>query len=96
MLSGTVLQLSIIGFYQPLKLIVSTNTIIIHCFDLQKIYQDVEPTYLRVVEHMKRAILESFENAVTDELKENGILVSVQTHKFINEFRNQHKGNCIG
>ncbi|XP_027165936.1 uncharacterized protein LOC113765892 [Coffea eugenioides] len=55
----------------------------------------VKPTYLSVVEHMRHAILAKFEEAAVDELKKNGVLVAMKTHKYIIEFKNQLKDAAV-
>lgn len=62
---------------------------------IENIMKVVEPTYLSVVESMRHAILEKFEEAAIDELKENGVLVATKTHKYIAEFKNQLEDAAI-
>ncbi|CDP20959.1 unnamed protein product [Coffea canephora] len=62
---------------------------------IENIMKVVKPTYLSVVEHMRHAILEKFEQAAMDELKKNGVLVAMKTHKYSNEFKNQLKDAAV-
>ncbi|CDP20961.1 unnamed protein product, partial [Coffea canephora] len=61
----------------------------------ENIMKVVKPTYLSVVEHMRHQILEKFEEAAMDELKENGVLVAMNTDKYINRFKNQLKDAAV-
>ncbi|XP_027116730.1 protein ROOT HAIR DEFECTIVE 3-like [Coffea arabica] len=62
---------------------------------IENIMKVVKPTYLSVVEHMRHAILAKFEEAAMDELKKNGVLVAMKTHKYIIEFKNQLKDAAV-
>ncbi|XP_027116737.1 protein ROOT HAIR DEFECTIVE 3-like isoform X4 [Coffea arabica] len=62
---------------------------------IEDIMKVVKPTYLSVVEHMRHEILEKFEQAAVDELKKNGVLVAMNTDKYINRFKNQLKDAAV-
>ncbi|KAL3507432.1 hypothetical protein ACH5RR_032814 [Cinchona calisaya] len=57
--------------------------------------QVVEPTYLSVLERMRKAVLDNFEEAAGQQLKSKFELMDMKPNKFMDEFRNQLKDAAI-